>query len=79
MTLKTFAIFNVCLVFVQGFLIILLGHGLNGEYFKRARSQGEALRNLRRDKPIVGGVIITCYALCLIEFGVVATYKYWGQ
>ena len=39
------------LVVLQGLVALVPSYGINGEYFKNAKSQYEGLRNLNKDKP----------------------------
>lgn len=67
MEYKTVGLLLVFLVIVQGSTALFLSYGLNGKYFKETPYLGEAIRNLRRDKPRTAMVIGILYFLCVAE------------
>jgi hypothetical protein len=64
---KSFGLILIGMILVQGLIAIILGHGLNGEYFRTSSSQAEALRKLRADKPKTATAIGICWMLCLAD------------
>jgi hypothetical protein len=77
MSFKTFGLILAGLVLVQGLLAIVLSHGVNGKYFRDTPHIGEAISNLRREKPKAAIVIGSLYALSLFELALVFVVKHW--
>jgi hypothetical protein len=67
MSHKEIGLLLIGLVLVEGMIAIILGHGLNGRYFRESKSQGEAYRKLRADKPVTATVIGVCWLAIVIE------------
>ena len=75
MDFKTFTLVIVSLILIEGFVAIILSHGINGHYYKTSKNLGEAMKKLRAEKPRTAKVIAACYLLMLLEFILLAAIK----
>jgi hypothetical protein len=78
MHFKSFVSFMVALMVAEGLIALVLSHGMNGQYFKSSKNNGEAIAKLRTDKPRTATVIGICYVSILVEFCLVVIVKFWS-
>lgn len=71
MNFQNFVLLMIFLVVIEGVIVIVMGHVINAPYFNSTKNLGEAMANLKRDRPATSRIIGICYALMLVEFLVV--------